>query len=122
MGDSHTRLREFPKEARQNLGKALRDVQLGKDPPDSKPVPGVGRHGVFELRDEDESAWYRVIYLKKIRNIIYVLHSFEKESNRIEKQDIRTIKQRLSQVDSIEREEARDAKRRERIGRSRHGG
>ncbi|MFL6306903.1 MAG: type II toxin-antitoxin system RelE/ParE family toxin [Candidatus Sulfotelmatobacter sp.] len=114
MGDSHDRIREFPKGPRGNLGIALRAVQDGKEPPDSKPVPGLGRTGIYELRDEDESAWYRVVHLKKIRNRVYVLHCFEKTSNRIEKQDIRTIKQRLSQVDEIERKEARLAKERER--------
>jgi len=122
MGDSHDRIRSFPKGPRSNLGAGLRDVQLGKQPPDSSPVPGVGRTGVFELRDEDESSWYRAIYLKKIRNRIYVLHCFEKTTNRIEKQDIRTIKQRLSQVEAIEREEVRRARERARCGGTRHQG
>ena len=122
MGDSHARIKDFQKGPRGNIGTGLRDVQLGKQPPDSSPVPGVGRTGVYELRDEDESSWYRAIYLKKIRNRIYVLHCFEKTTNRIEKQDIRTIKQRLSQVEAIEREELRRAKQRTRCSGTRHQG
>jgi phage-related protein len=118
MGDSHGRLKEFPKETRQNLGKALRDVQIGKDPPDSRTVPGLGRTGVFELRDQDERAWYRVIYLKKIRNTIYVLHCFEKETNQIDQKNVRTIKARLGQMETVEREAQRDEKRRARFSRS----
>jgi len=114
MGDSYDRLKEFPKSATVNLGIALRCVQDGKQPPDSKAVPGLGRSGVYELRDEDESGWYRVIYLKKVRDVIYVLHCFKKTTNQIEKQDIRTIQQRLSQVEELERKEARIAKERDR--------
>ena len=114
MGDTHQRIKQFPKRPRQNLGAGLRDVQLGKEPSDSRAVPGIGRTGVYELRDQDERAWYRVVYLKKIRNRVYVLHCFEKRTNQIEQQDIRTIKQRLAQVEAIEREEARNAKRRAR--------
>ena len=95
-------------------------MQNGKEPPDSRLVPGTGRTGVCELRDEDERAWYRVVYLKKIRDRVYVLHCFEKRTNRIEQQDIRTVKQRLVQVEAIEREEARNAKRPRQRRRPRH--
>ncbi len=109
VGNSHDVLVDFPPEVRQNLGKALQDVQEGRRPPDSGPVPGIGRSGVFELRDEDADAWYRLIHLKKIDNRIFVLHCFEKETNKIDKQDIRTIKARLAAVEELLRREKQNA-------------
>jgi phage-related protein len=110
MGNSHDVIKEFPTEARQTLGKGLRDVQNGRIPQDSAPVPGLGRNGVFELKDQDADAWYRVIYLKKIEDRVFVLHCFEKETNQIDKQDLRTIKARLSSVEKILQEDKRRAK------------
>jgi phage-related protein len=70
-------VRAFPTGVQQDLGYALYRVQLGQMPPDSKPMRTVGS-GVYELRDQDERAWYRVFYLKKIADVTYVLHCFEK--------------------------------------------
>ena len=110
MGNTHDVIKDFPSEARQTLGKGLRDVQDGRIPEDSDPVPGAGRSGIFELKDQDADAWYRVIYLKKIENRVFVLHCFEKETNQIDKQDMRTIKARLTAVETILLEEKRRAK------------
>jgi len=46
-------------------------------------MPSIGSR-VYELREQDEHAWYRVIYLAKIGNRIYVLHCFEKKSARLQ--------------------------------------
>ena len=75
-GDSREVLQSFPDGVRQNLGFQLWQVQLGERPADYRPLPSLGP-GVFELRDQDERAWYRVVYLSRIRDVIYVLHCFE---------------------------------------------
>ena len=54
--------------------------------------------GVYELKETDERAWYRVIYLSKIENRIYVLHCFEKESRKTDRRDIAIAGQRLKLV------------------------
>jgi len=53
---------------------------------------------VYELKDADERAWYRVMYLSKIDNVIYVLHSFEKESRKTGRRDINIAHERLKAV------------------------
>jgi phage-related protein len=106
---THETLCGFPDKPRKNLGYYLYLVQKDETPPDSSPVPGVPN--AFELRDEDERAWYRVIHLKKIDGKIHVLHCFEKQSNQIEKRDIRSIKVRLGRLNSWLAEERRNAKR-----------
>lgn len=60
-GDSKDILSSFPDEAKQNLGFQLRLLQQGERPTDYRPIIAIGP-GVFELRDQDERAWYRVIY------------------------------------------------------------
>jgi phage-related protein len=54
--------------------------------------------GVFELRDQDERAWYRVIYLSRVHEVIHVLHCFEKKSRETPVKEINTARQRLKTV------------------------
>ncbi len=106
LGDSQDVLRRFPKDVRKDLGYALRQVQLGQMPSDSKPMKTVGP-GVYELRDQDERAWYRVFYLKKIADMVYVLHCFEKRTAQTEKKDIDLAKERLKRLNEEQRAKAK---------------
>jgi phage-related protein len=106
--DSIRVLRGFPSGVRHDLGYALHRLQLGQIPPDRKAVRAVGV-GVYELRDQDERAWYRILYVRR-ENTIQVLHCFEKRTNSIEQKDIETAKTRLKRVLEAECEEKRHAK------------
>ncbi len=108
QGDSKQILRGFPDGAKSDLGYALYRLQLGQTPPDRKPVQAVGA-GVYELREGDARAWYRVFYIRR-EKVIQVLHCFEKRSNAIEQKDIETAKTRLKRVLEAEREETKNAK------------
>jgi len=105
-------LRAFPAGIQGDLGYALYQVQLGQIPPDSKPMRTVGP-GVYELRDQDERAWYRVFYLKKIADVIYVLHCFEKRTAQTEQKDIAVAKERLKRLN-----EQQHTKEKQQTGRS----
>lgn len=102
LGNSLEILRGFPSPVQGDLGYALYRVQLGQMPPDSKPMRTVGP-GVYELRDQDERAWYRVFYLKKIADVIYVLHCFEKRTAQTERKDIEVAKERLKRLNEQKR-------------------
>lgn len=54
--------------------------------------------GVWELKEQDERAWYRIIYLAKIDSVIYVLHCFKKQSRKTDERDLMLAKKRLAQV------------------------
>ena len=54
--------------------------------------------GAFELRDQDKRAWYRVIYLSRVRDVIHVLHCFEKRSRETPRKEINMARQRLKAV------------------------
>lgn len=96
-GDSKEVISWFPDKAKQNLGFQLRLLQQGRQPTDYRPMNTVGP-GVFELRDQDERTWYRVIYLSRIRDVVHVLHCFEKRSRATPMKEINTARQRLKVV------------------------
>jgi phage-related protein len=96
-GDSRDVLSSFPDAAKRNLGFDLRLLQQGQQPTDYRPMSLIGS-GVFELRDQDERAWYRVIYLSRVHEVIHVLHCFEKKSRETPVKEINTARQRLKTV------------------------
>ena len=57
------------------------------------------------------NAWYRLIYLARVKDVIYVLHCFEKDTARTEHKDLKTAKSRLSAVQQRIREERKNEKR-----------
>ena len=115
-GDSHEVIKGFPAGPRQNLGHDLRLLQSGEKPQGSSSVPGLD--DVFELRDQDERAWYRVLYLKRTGDVIHVLDCFEKKSNQIEKKDIRTARTRLAAVHARLLKEKKHAAKEEQAARN----
>ena len=96
-GDSKEMISSFPDLAKYNLGFGLRLLQQGQQPMDYRPMSSIGP-GVFELRDQDERAWYRVIYLSRVRDVIHVLHCFEKRSRETPMKEINTARRRLKAV------------------------
>ena len=109
-GDSRGVLSAFPEGVKQNLGFELWQLQQGARPRDYKPLPSIGM-GVFELRDQDERAWYRVVFLSRINDVIYVLHCFEKKSREMPRKDFEKAKQRLKAVKARLAEEKKHEKR-----------
>ena len=109
-GDSREVLQAFPEDVRQNLGFQLLQLQQGEKPSDYIPLPSIGT-GVFELRDQDERAWYRVVYLSRINDVIHVLHCFEKKSREMPRRDFEKAKQRLKLVKARLAEEKKHEKR-----------
>jgi phage-related protein len=96
-GDSLDVIRRFPSPARQDLGAELRRLQIGERPISSRPMPSIGLR-VYELKEQDERAWYQVIYLAKVGNRIHVLHCFEKKSAKTGKSDLAVARSRLRRV------------------------
>lgn len=97
-GDSLEVLSAFPSAVKQALGFALRQLQIGREPPcQTRSMSSVGP-GVYELKESDERTWYRAIYLAKVRDVIHVLHCFEKDSRKTDRRDIEVARQRLKMV------------------------
>ena len=96
-GDSLECLKAFPESSRRKTGHELSNVQAGEEPSDWKPMSSIGQ-GVKEIRIKDEYGAFRVIYIAKLEEAIYVLHVFQKKSQRTEQKDIELARKRLSML------------------------
>jgi len=92
-------LRAFPVAARQAAGHQLDRVQRGLEPDDWKPMPSIGP-GVREIRVRVDASAFRVIYVAKLADAIYVLHAFQKKTEQTAKRDIDLAMSRLRQISS----------------------
>ena len=79
------------------MGFALDSVQCGVTPPIAKHLKGLGS-GVYELIDDHKGDTYRTVYVVRFKDIVYVLHAFQKKSKKgiaTPKTDIDLIRKRL---------------------------
>jgi phage-related protein len=86
-GSAHDDLRAFPLTAKREAGHQLDQVQNGLEPDDWKPIATIGT-GVREIRIRDLAGAFRVIYVAKFADAIYVLHCFQKKTARTSQTDI----------------------------------
>ena len=77
--------------------KPVQKVQRGLQPDDFKPMPTIGR-GVEEIRIRDDSGIYRVIYTARFADAVFVLHAFEKKTQRTSQRDIEIAKARFREM------------------------
>lgn len=96
VGSSLDDLRNFPDEARRAAGFELRAVQNGVEPSDWKPVRTIGS-GVREIRIHVLGEW-RVIYVATFGDVVYVLHAFQKKTQKTSRQDIELARRRYRQI------------------------
>jgi len=96
-GDSRETLRSFPESARRRAGHQLEMVQLGRDPDDWKPMNAIGT-GVREIRIRDERGIFRVLYVTKFRDMVYVLHCFQKKTQKTSSGDIEIAVRRFKEL------------------------
>jgi len=97
LGDSLDELREFPQEARREAGHQLDRVQHGLEPDDWKPMKTIGA-GVKEIRIKDAAGAFRVIYLAKLKDAVYVLHCFQKKTEKTSQADLKLAGERYKEL------------------------
>lgn len=97
LGDSLKRVREFPEDAKNDVGYQLDKVQRGRQPDDFKPMPAIGK-GVEEIRVRDDAGIFRVIYTARIAEAVYVLHVFQKKTQATSRPDIEIAKERYTEL------------------------
>ena len=96
LGDSRDRLRRFPRAARREVGYQLSLIQAGRSAIDWKPIPLVGA-GVIEIRVHAEGE-YRVFYVAKFGDAVYVLHVFAKKTRKTSSLDVELGKKRYREL------------------------
>lgn len=96
LGDSLEAVKGFAPEARREAGHQLGLVQAGSEPADWKPMETVGA-GVREIRIHAETG-YRVLYVAKFAEAVYIVHAFVKKTRRTPKADIDLANRRYREL------------------------
>jgi phage-related protein len=96
-GNSLSDLRDFPQTAMREAGHQLDKLQNGLEPNDAKPMTTIGA-GVMELRIWDETGTFRVVYVAKFEDAVYVLHCFKKKTTQTSQPDIELARKRFKEL------------------------
>ncbi len=96
LGSSLRDLKSFPQAARREAGFQIYNVQYGLEPDDWKPMKSVGP-GVLEIRIHERGE-FRVLYVAKFSEAVYVLHSFHKKTQRTRKRDLDLTRERYKSL------------------------
>ena len=99
VGTSLSDIRALPDEARRQLGFDLREVQRGNQPRDWKPMNSIDP-GAIEIRVSVAGA-FRLIYVAKFAESIYVLHVFQKKSAKTSRFDLAIARARYAAIRSL---------------------
>ena len=97
IGGSKDDLLAFPPDVRRDAGHELDRVQRALEPLDWKPMSSIGP-GVCEIRIHDPSGAFRVLYLAKRPESIYVLHCFQKKTRKTAKSDLDLARRRFQAI------------------------
>jgi phage-related protein len=96
IGNSYKALTAFPREIKQAAGFQLHLIQQGHDPDDWKPMQGIGAN-VREIRVH-VAGEHRIIYLAKFAEGVYILHAFQKKTQKTAKKDLDIARARFRDV------------------------
>ena len=92
-------LKDAPKEILEDIYSLFDDLSLGKilGMPISRPLPSIAR-GLHELRLSSRSGEFRVFYLIRVGDSIYVVHACSKKKQAIDKKTTDLIKKRIGSI------------------------
>lgn len=97
VGSSKRDFLSFPEPVKSDIGNAIGLAQFGGKHPSAKPWKGQGV-GVFEVVGDHDGDTYRAIYTVRFKEVVYVLHAFQKKSPkgvRTARADIDLVERRL---------------------------
>ena len=100
-------IKTFPVEVQKEFGFALFEAQKGGKHPDAKPLKGFSGAGVLEVVENHDGDTFRAVYTVRFKDVVYVLHCFQKKSKSgiaTPKQDIELIKSRLRDAEERHKE------------------
>ena len=96
IGQSLKDLKKMPKAISETFAYGIRVAQQGGRVLNSKILKGFGNAKLIELKESDRSGTYRLIYTVEMKEIIFILHVFQKKS----KQGIATPKKEMDLIES----------------------
>jgi phage-related protein len=104
MGSTKHDITELPKPVRASFGYRLGRIQRGLPVADAKALAQFGT-GVYELREAFDTNAYRMMYVVKLKQAVYVLHVFMKKSKSgigLPQADTRLIRTRLQRAEAMD--------------------
>jgi len=96
LGSSLKDVKKFPQKAKAEVGYQLHQIQCGFEADDWKPMKTIGQ-SVKEVRIHTDSE-FRVIYTAKFEENIYVIHAFNKKTQKTNDLDISVAKKRFNNL------------------------
>lgn len=90
-------LRKFTAEARRDAGYQLESLQLDIQPDDWGPIGG-NVEGLHEIRMSDDSGVLRMVCVVIVKEIIYVLHCYQRTSPKSNQRDAALINARHQEL------------------------
>ena len=88
----------MPDEVQQTFGFALYNAQIGLLHPDAKPLKGFGSAGILEVVEDWRGDAYRAVYTVRFAQAVYVLHCFQKKTQRTAKSDLNVAGKRYAEL------------------------
>jgi len=104
IASSKKDLKKFPDDVQRVMGYGLLQAQEGEKNKNAKILKGFGSADVLEIIDEDLSGTYRAVYTVRYKEIVFVLHVFQKKSKqgiKTPQEDIELVKSRLKQAQEL---------------------
>jgi len=92
-------LREFPEEARREIGQAIYELQKGRrlSMPLSRTMPSIAS-GAEELRVRDRSGLFRVFSYARLSERVLIFHAFAKKTQKTPQHEIGVGQKRLKEL------------------------
>lgn len=103
LGDSLRALKSFPSAVQDEVGYALFLAQRGEKHLAAKAMKGLGA-GVMEVVADHRGNTFRAVYVVRLADRVYVLHTFQKKAKHgvaTPQTEIDLIKRRLKQAQAI---------------------
>lgn len=99
LSQAERELRKAPKEVIIDAYSLFDDLEAGMklSPPISKPLANIHK-GLHELRLNYKDGTYRVFYLYKVQEAIYVLHVMKKKTQQMDKKTKDLILKRIGSL------------------------
>ena len=97
LGDSLDVVRGYGEGVRRSIGSELRLLQSGQKPLHARSLSTVGR-GVWELKISETGGEFRVVYVVKRDDRIYVLHAFQKKTQKTARHEIELARNRFKEI------------------------
>ena len=97
VGSAKRDLLAFPEAVKDGIGTALSIAQFGGKHPAAKPWKGAGS-GVLEVVEDHDGDTYRAVYTVHFRLAVYVLHCFQKKSQRTSRSDLDLAMKRFKAI------------------------